>query len=216
METDMGTRRAKKHDVTVVLKEAVILFVITLIAGLLLGFVYELTKEPIAEQERKAIQEACAAVFQDASSFETAEYIPSEELQEQLAAASVIPGSAYKAFGSDGSLLGYVVESISKRGYGGRLVLYAGIALDGTLKGVSILDISETPGLGMRAEEVLVPQFQDKNVDSFVYTKTGSTSDNEIDAITGATVTTRAFTSAVNGALQMARELDAQRGGSDE
>lgn len=214
MEAGMGTKRAKKTDVGIVLREAGILFVITLIAGLLLGFVYELTKEPIAEQERKAVQEACRAVFRDASSFEVVEYVPSEELQEQFASVGVISGSAYKAFGSDGQLLGYVIESISKRGYGGRLALYAGIDLDGTLKGVSILDISETPGLGMRAEEVLVPQFQDKNVDSFVYTKTGSKADNEIDAITAATVTTKAFTNAVNGALQMARELNG--GGSDE
>ena len=212
----MGTKRVKKYDLSVMLKEAGILFVITLVAGLLLGFVYELTKEPIAEQERKAVQEACKAVFQDASSFEAVEYVPSEDLQEGLDAVGVISGSAYKAFGSDGRLLGYVVESISKRGYGGRIVLYAGIDLDGTLKGVSILDISETPGLGMRAEEVLVPQFQDKNVGSFVYTKAGAASDNEIDAITGATVTTRAFTNAVNGALQMAWELDAQGGDSDE
>ncbi len=213
MEADMG---AKRHDVGAVLREAGILFAITLAAGLLLGFVYELTREPIARQEQKAVREACRAVFQDAASFEALEYVPSEELQEQLAAEGVIPGSAYRAFSADGSLLGYVIESISKRGYGGRLVLYAGVALDGTLQGVSILDISETPGLGMRAEEVLVPQFQGKNVDSFVYTNTGSTADNEIDAITGATVTTRAFTNAVNGALQLARELDAQGGGSDE
>lgn len=216
METGMGTKRAKNHDIGAVLKEAGILLAITLIAGLLLGFVYELTKEPIAEQERKAVQEACTTVFQDASSFEAVEYVPSEEMREQLAAEGVISGSAYKALDSDGQLLGYVIESISKRGYGGRLVLYAGIALDGTLKGVSILDISETPGLGMRAEEVLVPQFRDKNVYSFVYTKTGATADNEIDAITGATVTTRAFTNAVNGALFMAWELNAQGGDGNE
>lgn len=48
------------------LKEAGILFAITLIAGLLLGFVYELTKEPIRQQEEKAVQEACQAVFADA------------------------------------------------------------------------------------------------------------------------------------------------------
>ena len=52
------------------LKEAGILFAITLIAGLLLGFVYELTKEPIRQQEEKAVQEACQAVFADAEHFE--------------------------------------------------------------------------------------------------------------------------------------------------
>lgn len=216
METGMETKRAKGRDVGEVLKEAGILFVITVIAGLLLGFVYELTREPIAEQERKAVQEACREVFEDASAFEAVEYVPSEGLQEQLAAEGVISGSAYRALDSDGNLLGYVVESISKRGYGGRLVLYAGVTLDGTFNGVSILEISETPGLGMRAEEVLVPQVRDKKVYSFTYTKTGAAADNEIDAITNATVTTRAFTNAVNGALYMAWELNAQEGGSDE
>ena len=62
------------------LKEAGILFAITLIAGLLLGFVYELTKGPIRLQEEKAVQEACQAVFTDAGHFEELDpYIPSDD-----------------------------------------------------------------------------------------------------------------------------------------
>ena len=53
----------KNKDISGMLKDAVILFAITLISGLILGFVYQITKEPIAAQEAKAIQEACAAVF---------------------------------------------------------------------------------------------------------------------------------------------------------
>ena len=64
-----------------------------------------------------------------------------------------------------------------------------GVTLDGTTNGISLLAISETPGLGMKAEDVLVPQFTNKSVDAFSYTKTGSTSDSEIDAISGATYT---------------------------
>lgn len=199
-----------KNGIGTVIKEAAILFAITLIAGLLLGFVYELTREPIAEQERKAVQEACAAVFQDAFDFEPVEYTLSQALQEELSAAGVVPGAVYRAKDAGGGMLGYVVQSVSKRGYGGRIVLYAGVRLDGTLNDVSILEISETPGLGMRAEEVLSPQFHDKKADSFVYTKAGAAADNEIDAIAGATVTTRAFTNAVNGALWVAQELSAQ------
>ena len=64
------------------LKEAGILFAITLIAGLLLGFVYELTKEPIRLQEEKAVQEACQAVFTDAGHFEELDpYIPSDDMR---------------------------------------------------------------------------------------------------------------------------------------
>ena len=63
-----------KSDLTVMLKEAGILFAITLIAGLVLGMVYELTKEPIRIQQEKAVQEACSAVFQSAASFEEMNY----------------------------------------------------------------------------------------------------------------------------------------------
>ena len=64
-----------KNDIQAMLKEAGILFAITLIAGLLLGFVYELTKEPIRQQEEKAVQEACQAVFADAEHFEELEQL---------------------------------------------------------------------------------------------------------------------------------------------
>ena len=76
-----------------------------------------------------------------------------------------------------------------------------GVQTDGTLNGISILEISETPGLGMQAEAVLAPQFAGKQADSFTFTKTGAALDNEIDAISGATVTTKAVTNAVNTGL---------------
>ena len=181
-----------KNDVQAMLKEAGILFAITLIAGLLLGFVYELTKEPIRLQEEKAVQEACQAVFTDAGHFEELDpYIPS----------GITIGTVYEAQDASGEKLGYVIQTTSSEGYGGNIVLYVGIRLDGTVNDISILSISETPGLGMKAGDVLVPQFHQKNVKSFTYTKTGSTSDSEIDAISGATITTRAVTNAVNGSL---------------
>lgn len=206
-----------KNNIGTVIKEAAILFGITLISGLLLGFVYELTREPIADQKQRAVQEACAAVFQEAASFELMEYEISGELKGELAASGVVPGSVFRAKDADGSLMGYVIQSASKKGYGGEIVLYAGICMDGTLNDVSILEISETPGLGMRAGNVLSPQFHGKKVDSFVYTKAGASADNEIDAIAGATITTRAFTNAVNGALRVSGELIAQgAGGGNE
>lgn len=206
-------------DVKVMLKEAGILFAITLIAGLVLGFVYELTKEPIRLQEEKAIQAACAAVFPNSEEagmqFEAVEYTPSEALSEELAGNGVEIGTVYAAVSQGGTFWGYVVESTSRQGYGGNIVLYVGIASDGTVNGVSILEISETPGLGMKAEDELIPQFQQVKTDAFTYTKTGSSSDSEVDAISGATITTKAVTNAVNGGLKAATEL-MQGGGSDE
>ncbi|MDE7354283.1 MAG: FMN-binding protein [Acetatifactor sp.] len=194
------------------LKEAGILFAITLLAGLLLGLIYELTKEPRRIQQEKAIQEACMAAFPGQGeaelAFEALEYTPGSELTARLAENNVEIGTVFQASSQDGVFLGYVVESASKKGYGGKIVLYVGVDVDGTVKGVSILDISETPGLGMEAPNVLVPQFAGRNVDQFVFTKTGAAEgSNEVDAITSATITTRAVVNAVNGGLSAAREL---------
>ncbi len=204
-----------KNDIKVMLKEAGILFAITLLSGLMLGFVYELTKEPIRIQQEKAVQEACAAVFTDAAEFVETDYAPSGELVAELAGNGVKIGTIYEAKASDGSLLGYVVQSTSSEGYGGNIVLYLGITLDGTLHDISILEIAETPGLGMLAEDVLAPQFHEKNVSQFTYTKNGSQTDSEIDAISGATITTKAVTNAVNGGLKVVAELT-EGGGSNE
>ena len=78
-----------------------------------------------------------------------------------------------------------------------------GITSEGVLRGVSILEISETAGLGMRAESVLVPQIHNLNAEHITFTKTGSTSESEIDAISGATVTTTAFVNIVNASLDV-------------
>lgn len=202
---------SKQDDVKVMLREAGILFAITLLSGLLLGFVYELTREPRRLQQEKAVQEACAAVFSGEEFknvvFEQDSFVPSEALQQSLAQTGVTIGTVFDAKAGDGSLLGYVMESTSVNGYGGDIVLYVGIRLDGTVNGVKILEMSETPGLGQEAPNVLTPQFAGKKVDSFTYTKTGAKADNEVDAITSATVTTKAVTEAVNGALAAAEEL---------
>lgn len=168
----------------------------------MLGFVYELTKEPIRQQEEKAVQEACQAVFADAEHFEELDaYTPSADTAQKLADTGITIGTVYEAQDASGTQLGYVIQTTTSEGYGGNIVLYVGIRLDGTVNDISILSISETPGLGMKAGDVLVPQFHNKNVKSFAYTKTGSTSDSEIDAISGATITTKAVTNAVNGSL---------------
>lgn len=191
----------ENNEKKAMLHDALVLFAITLIAGLLLGFVYQLTKNPIEEQQKKAIAKACSVVFQNASSFEELEINISDDTSKNLEEKGVKIGKIFNALDANGSSLGHVIEAVSTQGYGGSITLYVGITKEGNLNGISILSISETPGLGMRAEEVLVPQFSDKHVDEFVYTKSGSTSDSEIDAISGATITTKAVVGAVNGAL---------------
>ena len=179
------------------IKDAVILFVITLISGLLLGVVYYVTKEPIALQQAKRKNEACKEVFQDAVNFEAME-LSAPETGEK--AGATIQGVSV-AQAEDGSVLGYVLDITTHEGYNGDIQFMLGIRLDGTVNGISLLSISETPGLGMKAEEVLKPQFVDKNVSQFVYTKTGSVAPEQIDAISGATITTNAVVNGVNSGI---------------
>lgn len=205
------------------IKDALILFAITLAAGLLLGFVYDVTKEPIAEQKAKAKAEACKNVFAAADSFETvtrhdvefvtgigevlefdAFIIKEDDSTKYLATnmeSNVDIDEVMRALDSSGQLLGYVITVTDHEGYGGDIQFSMGVTLDGTLNGISLLSISETAGLGMKAGDVLVPQFADKKVESFTYTKSGSTNDSEIDAISGATITTNAVVNGVNAGL---------------
>ncbi len=185
------------------LRDAAILFAITVIAGAVLGFVYEVTKEPIAEQEARARQEACQEVFADAASFETLS--GSEDSSVTGLAENgydkVSVDEVMEAKSSAGEALGYVIILTSHDGYNGDIQFSMGLRKDGTLNGISLLAISETPGLGMRAEEVLKPQFAEKQVAGFSYTKSGAVSDDQIDAISGATITTNAVVESVNAGL---------------
>lgn len=185
------------------IKDALILFAITIIAGLLLGVVYDVTKEPIAEQKQKAKMEACQNVFADATTFEAYEFdadVATQVLVEgQLTGMNI--DEIMQALDASGNLVGYVITVTDHEGYGGDIQFSMGVKLDGTLNGISLLSIAETPGLGMKAGDVIVPQLTNKQVSSFVVTKTGSTSDAEIDAISGATITSNAIVNGVNAGL---------------
>lgn len=187
-----------------IIKNTLILTAITVVSGLLLGIVYNVTKEPIAQAQENTKQEAYRAVLSDASSFESVDF-------DSDSALSLLSENGYTSDeitevveGTDdsGEVIGYVISVQSNEAYDGTLELSVGIATDGTVKGVEMLDISETAGLGMKADEAeFKDQFKDKNVDKFTYTKTGEKGDNMIDAISGATITTNAVTNAVDSAL---------------
>ena len=188
-----------------IVKNTLILTSITVVSGLLLGIVYDITKEPIAEAQENTKQEAFRAVLADASSFETMEDFDASE------ALSILEENGYTsdeiteiAEGVDdsGETVGYVINVTSREAYDGDLEVSVGIATDGTVKGIEMLSISETAGLGMKADEAdFKDQFKDKNVEKFTYTKSGESGDNMIDAISGATITTNAVTNAVDAAL---------------
>ena len=208
------------NDLRSAIKDALILVVITLVSGLLLGLVNMLTEEPIRLQKEQAVIDSCKAVFPyeegftQVATFELTGYVPSEQLTAMLSKDGVTVGNIYKAIAADGSVAGYAIEVTSAEGYGGDIRLMCGVTSDGILRGVSILEISETAGLGMRAGDVLVPQIHNLDVDRIVFTKTGKTSSNEIDAISGATITTTAFVNCVNAALDVSDEVSPMEGGA--
>lgn len=187
-----------------IVKNTLILTAITVVSGLLLGVVYDITKEPIAQARENTKQEAYRAVLSDASSFEAVDFdadSASSLLSENGYTSDEITG-VVEGTDDSGETVGYVISVQSGEAYDGTLELSVGIATDGTVKGVEMLDISETAGLGMKADEAeFKDQFKDKNVEKFTYTKTGEDGDDMIDAISGATITTNAVTNAVDSAL---------------
>ena len=187
-----------------IVRDTLILTVITLIAGLLLGPVYQITKEPIAQQEESAKTEAYKAVFAEADSFEPIVEAEDADLSAYLEqnGFSQSINEIMEAKDASGEVLGYAINITTPEGYGGDIQFTMGIQNDGTLNGISILSISETAGLGMKAKNPdFQDQFKDKKVEKFEYTKTGATSDDQIDAISGATITTNAMTNGVNAGL---------------
>lgn len=178
------------------------LMLITLAAGLLLGIVYEITKDPIAKEQQRAKEEAYKEVFSDADSFEnlTIDDEAGKEISKQGMDATI--NEVMKAIDKNGAMAGYVLTITDHEGYGGDVQFAMGVRTDGTINGISFLSLSETAGLGMKAQDdAFKNQFSGKNVEQFVYTKDGASSDNEIDAISGATITTNAVTGGVNAGL---------------
>ena len=191
-----------------ILKNTISITVITLVAGLALGVVQDITAGPIAAQAEKSKEEAYKTVFENAAAF--SEYSLDDKGQaEDLVGYLNDNGFSAQtideimvAEDASGETLGYAFTITDSEGYGGDIQFAMGVQNDGTLNGISILSISETAGIGMKATtDDFKNQFKDKNVEKFTYTKTGASSDDEIDAISGATITTNAMTNGVNAGL---------------
>lgn len=190
------------------IKDAMILFVITLVAGVGLGGVYGATKEPIAIANEKARQEAYRAVLSDAD-----EFVEIDGISDVIAgSAEALSGAGFGKVQVDGAVqamkgadpVGYVISTTSKDGFNGTVSIAVGFDKEGKVTKLEYLTLAETPGLGMNAEK---PDFKDQfngmSVSAFDVTKNGdgAGSDELIDAMSGATITSRAVTGAVNAAI---------------
>ena len=163
-----------------------VLFTITLISSAAVGGVYMITKEPIAQAKVAAVNNALQQVLP--------QY---EATTSQTIEVNSLPIVAHTATVAD-KAVGYAVESISKNGFGGAVRLMVGFDTKGNIININVIEQKETPGLGTKmAEEnnVLLLSLKDKNAAEVNMTvkKDGG----DIDALTAATISSRAYAEAV-------------------
>ncbi len=178
-----------------ILKLGVTLFAICAVAALVLGVTNNITAPVIEERNIQASNEARKIVLSEADEFKELDGMNSDIVLE-----------VYEGI-KDGQVIGYTIKTSSK-GYGGAIELMVGISKDGKITGVEIGNHSETPGLGSKATEPMFKnQYVNKDVlNSLLVVKGSTNNDNEISAISGATITSNGVTNGVNAAMKIYNE----------
>lgn len=180
-----------------VLNLTVKLLLICAVVAALLAFVNQVTEPIIAENNQKSFEKAMAEVlpggepFSEVSSDKIQSFNPSE--------SGVSVDAVYKSAGG-----GYVVSAVCAEGYGGDITVMVGIDKDFKIHQAKVMSMSETPGLGAKSQ---TPEFinQYNGLGGGIkVVKGGTASESEIQAISGATITSRAVTKAINTAVEAA------------
>lgn len=184
-----------------ILMLVVVLGLITFVCALLLGVINSVTKDKIEQNGIETRNQAMSEIIPDAE-FADVE-VPADFATPADKNQPVVSG-VYKAT-LDGADAGYCVE-VNPKGFGGALKMIVGINQDGTVAGIKVTEASETPGLGAKAQsdKNWIAQFAGQPADgSLAVSKDGGT----INAITGATITSRAVTLGVNTAANCVASL---------
>ena len=189
-------------------RPVIVLTLIAAIAGLALSGVYAMTKQTIDDQKRAAQAASYKAVCPLADHFDTDADIDKAVADLNGAVYGSDFGRAYvnegfAALDADGNRVGTAFSVTSADGFDGNVTLAVGVDNDGAVTGISFTELNETPGMGMRVDE---PEFKDqftgRAVSKFTLNKAGgSTEDDQIDSVSGASTTSGAVVNAVNAAL---------------
>ncbi len=209
---------ANSKSSNTIIHDTICLFLITLIAGILLGGIYMITKTTISTREEQAKKEAYEAVYEDASFSEDNEVNDKlADFQKNLAAGKVKTESGADLSDVEISEVmvadkGGYVATCSGKGYGGAVTLALGIDADGKILGIQITDCTnETPGLGQNSSNAeWNGQYLGMDATqeiSVVKDGSGSKEEGKVNAISGATITSSAVTRAVNGVLLFVKTL---------
>lgn len=184
MKSDKDKIRFSPKEIIV---PTVSLFAICLAVALLLAFTDKITAPKIEKLAKETENKTMAQVLPAARDFSDEKKI-------------VIGGDEYSYYEgkTDNEKIGIVVKTHAKS-YNGELEAMVGINADGKISAVSITAIEDTAGLGMRAkEQSFLDQFKGKS--GYIGVNKSGSGDNEIQALTGATITSRAMANAVSAA----------------
>lgn len=181
-----------------IIKLALILFGISFVAAIALKTTEQVTAEPIQTQINAANELARKAVFPEADGFEPLETATLEELKADY---EILQEVFYAKKGSE--VVGYVIKT-TPSGFSGAIEVVTGISTDAKLTGVRVGNMTETPGLGDLAKKPeFYGQYMGKAASGEIGVAKSAPKDNEIQALTGATITSRAVTLGVNTAIQI-------------
>ena len=194
---------AKSSNTAYYIRLSLTLLIISLVVALLLGVVNGLTAGPIEDikQEKKA--KAMSAVMADCT---YQQETVSDDMTAAAAAFESKLGEVYSAKAADGSLAGYVLEVLPS-GFGGDIDMMVGVSKDGAVTGVYVVTASETAGVGTKVTEnknnkagvPMLDQFIGKSIADGSQLSVGS----NVDAVSGATVSSKAVTRGINAALSV-------------
>ncbi|MDF2522843.1 MAG: electron transporter RnfG [Clostridiales bacterium] len=193
-----------------IIKPATTLFITCLIVTLSLAFTYSATKGKIAERAEIDAENARKEVLTNADTFKKIADI--DALIKENPNLALVK-EAYKGVkGND--VIGYVFSTESK-GYGGAIKITVGIDSKGKVAGVKLGENKETPGLGSKAaDKQFISQYSDLTPKGALKViKTKKSKPEEIEAISGATITSKAVTSAVQAAIDASGKLIQKEGG---
>ncbi len=174
---------------------------ISLIVAAVLAGVHIATSGPIAESEQKAKEAALSAVLPQFANN------PGDDAKDITLQGDSKPVKVYPGYDAGGGLTGIAVESYTMDGFSGEIDVLVGFDADGALNGYQILSSAETPGLGAKAQEWFSDKTGHRSVLGSTQELSVSKDGGTVDAITAATITSRAFLQAINRARKAMREF---------